>query len=42
MNPALQTFVRLARPVPAVRLVYGSFQGLDELLDRWLTTLPQP
>ena len=33
---------RIARTVPAVRLVYGSFQGLDELLDRWLTTLPQP
>ncbi len=33
---------RIARAVPAVRLVYGSFQGLDELLDRWLATLPQP
>ena len=33
---------RIARTVPAVRLVYSSFHGLGELLDQLLATLPRP
>ena len=33
---------RIARTVPAIRLVYSSFHGLGELLDQLLATLPRP
>ena len=33
---------RIARTVPAVRLLYSSFHGLGELLDQLLATLPRP
>ena len=33
---------RIARTVPAVRVVYSSFHGLGELLDQLLATLPRP
>ena len=33
---------RIARTVPAIRLVYSSFHGLGELLEQLLATLPRP